>query len=348
MRVRAKSYETAIVDEVQLAKDAQKLLQEYQQQGKPLLNAKTITAISDQYSPDFAARVFYEAVLQSEHGDFIKQLQQYSDKHIEELSNPAQIKIIIVPGMFYKEHSETGADGKLAMDIAKRFGFETARIELKSGGSITDNSAIIEQTLRQEKHANIWLLSISKGSSDVRHFLQHSAFFKDKDNQRRIRGWVNVAGIPKGLPYADYRLATPTKRLVLRLLAMVFPVDYQALLEMKTDHPYWQKQSRKKSWQKEEWAENIDMIHLVPVPHSAHIQGFLSKKYHITLKTGPNDGLVPLTDNLELPGHIYPIWGYDHFMRTPNMSAYLYQLFNYIVSKNKIEQAPIQTTEQAE
>jgi len=325
MRVKKKSFEGAICDEVELAKNAKNLLQTHlQNKSLPVLNRETILELSQQYSPDFAARYFYEALLQSDYRTFIDALHRHSNEQIESIKEPAIVKIYLIPGMFYKEHPETGAGGTLALEIAEKFGFETELIPIKSGGSMSDNAKIIENKLAGQTHENIWLVSMSKGSADVRHFFQYSTFFDNADSCKKIRGWINIAGIPKGFPYADYRLSTPLKRGILRLLCKIFPVDYQALMDLKTDNPLWNKDN---------WPKGIEMIHVVPVPHSAHLQGFISKKYHQTLKAGPNDGLVPLTDNLDIPGYIYPVWGCDHFMRTPKMSAHIYQLFNYIVAQ---------------
>ena len=55
--------------------------------------------------------------------------------------------------------------------------------------------------------------------------------------------------------------------------------------------------------------------------------------HHLEYGQSENFTIKALTDCLDLPGYIYPIWGCDHFMRSPYMSAYLYQLFNYIASK---------------
>jgi hypothetical protein len=57
----------------------------------------------------------------------------------------------------------------------------------------------------------------------------------------------------------------------------------------------------------------------------------LAHHYQRLLKTfGPNDGLTPLRDCFDYPGRIYPVWGADHFMRIPDLTALLYKLFHFI------------------
>ena len=36
-------------------------------------------------------------------------------------------------------------------------------------------------------------------------------------------------------------------------------------------------------------------------------------------------------DALHLSGEVYPIWGADHFLRSTQVSALLYRLFNYLI-----------------
>lgn len=310
MRLKAKIFSQALCDETQLAMDAEKQLATYTTMPP---DADDILKLSQQHSADLAARTFYEGLLISKHQAFFHKLNQYSTKA---LKHQANIKIILIPGMFYKEHPETGANGQLITDIAQKFGFEVECIPIQSRGSISANARLINEKLTGEKHPNIWLISISKGSCDVRHYLQ------SPELNPNIKGWINIAGIHKGLPHLDKRLNTPVKKIWLKMLCTLFSVNYQALLELQTTHPFWTNQH---------WPEDIEMIHILPIPHSTHIQTMLAKKYQQTLHHGPNDGLTPITDILGYPGHIYPIWGCDHFMRISALSSYIYQLFNYIV-----------------
>lgn len=309
MRIIPKIFESAIANEIQLVADAKMLLNNFNLMPP---DAKDILKLSQQHSSDLAARAFYEGLLLSEHRFFIQKLQSYKKASVEQFTD---IKILLVPGMFYKEHPETGADGALVMEIARQFGFKVELIETESGGSVSTNSAIIEKKLATEMHPDLWLVSVSKGAGDLRHYLQNCQL------NINIKGWINVAGISKGLPYIDYRLTNPLKRLFVRLLCLVYPLKYQALVELQTHHPFWSNSY---------WPEAIEMIHIIPIPHSAHIQSMLRAKYRKTLKRGPNDGFTLITDVLDLPGHIYPVWGCDHFMRTPGLSSTIYQLFNYL------------------
>ena len=309
LRINRRFFEAPLCDEVALSAQARQHLAELS--SPPTANE--ILNLSRQSSVDLATRVFFEGVVASSHGDFIRQLNTFPADNVAHRSS--KLKILVLPGMFYREHPEVGADGCLAIEIAGRFGFDAQRVEIESTGSVTANSRILCDRLANETQDAIWLLSLSKGSSDVRHYLQNHPL------NDRIKGWINVAGICKGAELADRKLSTPLKRVANRLLCTLLGIDYQALREMSRSHPFWQQNA---------WPPQLEIIHIVPVPLGSHIQGKLRSRYRRLLTTGPNDGFVPVTDVMSLPGHIYPIWGSDHFLRTPELSPLLYQLFNYI------------------
>ena len=313
LRISHQFFEAPPCDEIALAAQAREHLTDL---SSPPTEAE-ILELSQRSSVDLATRVFFEGIMQSRHGAFLRELNAYPRDKVKHRSN--RVKVLVLPGMFYREHPEVGADGGLAMEIARRFGFDAQRVELNSTGSVTVNSQILRDRLALETQADIWLLSLSKGSSDARHCLQHHPI------NERIKGWINVAGIYKGAPMADRKLATPLRRMAYRLLCALLGIDYGALTEMRTTHPFWQQVN---------WPPRLEMIHIVPVPLSCHFQGKLRSRHRRLLHRGPNDGFVPLSDVLSLPGHIYPIWGSDHFLRTPELSPLLYQLFNYIAHQS--------------
>ncbi|MEA3412912.1 MAG: hypothetical protein U9R74_15435 [Pseudomonadota bacterium] len=275
--------------------------------------AAEILELARRSSVDLATRVFFEGIIASSHGKFVRRLQAFPRDNVSHQGKG--VKFLVLPGMFYREHPEVGADGELAIEIARRFGFDAERVDTDSTGSVTGNSRILKDRLADETQGDIWLVSLSKGSSDVRHYLQHH------HPNKRIKGWVNVAGIFKGAPLADRKLATPLKRAANRVLCTLLGIDYEALSEMRTTHPFWQRDA---------WPSRMDMIHIVPVPLGCHIQGKLGARHTQLQDRGPNDGFVPLTDVMSLPGHIYPVWGSDHFLRTPDLSPLLYRLCHYI------------------
>lgn len=312
IRFQRRFYESPLCDEVELAELARNTLAAMDSPPGP----DEIRQISAQLSADLAARVFYESVRQHEHAGFCRRLESYAADRVDHCS---RLRVLIMPGMLYREHPEVGADGRLAGAIGRKFGFEVEIVPTESAGGVSVNSAILARHLDQDSDRKIWLLSLSKGTSEVRHYLQNGAV------NPAVVGWLNIAGIAKGTPFADDKLSNSVKQVWNRLLCLALRIDFSALTEMRTSHPFWQN---------EQWPERMEMIHVAPIPLSSHIQPGLRARYQEMRDSGPTDGFVPVTDVLSLPGKIYPVWGSDHFLRSPDVSAIIYRLFNYIADQS--------------
>ena len=308
-------FDAPIQDEVELAFQSKQLL-------KKLSNPPTkkeLIEISSTYSVDIATRCFYEGIKLSKHKQTIDEI---NDQSIEPCKIKNNILLYVIPGMFYKEHPELGTNGILIGEIAKKFGIQTKFIQTKSLGSIEENAEILKQQLEQETHPNIWLLSISKGSCDVRSFIQSD------QNIDNIGGWIDLCGIHQGVPFIDKAFQSVLSRMYLRVISIIFKIPFTAFIEMKTSDQRWKNNN---------WPKNIKSFHVVPVPLQSHVHHSLLRRYKQTLVHGPNDGFIPIADSLNMPGCIYPIWSYDHYLRNPNLSQLLYKLFNYLLTTKSHE-----------
>jgi hypothetical protein len=73
------------------------------------------------------------------------------------------------------------------------------------------------------------------------------------------------------------------------------------------------------------------VINLIGVPLHAHVQQrSLFKRYGWMQALGPNDGMALLPDLLVEPGDTYPLWGADHYFRTPQVSPLFYRVFRTV------------------
>lgn len=233
-----------------------------------------------------------------------------------------KIKLLIVPGLFYEEHPELGGDGSLVAEVAARNGFEVERIRTRSRGSIQRNILLLEKHLSQESHPEVWLVSFSRGSAEVRSYLQSTDRLPPN-----LRGWINVSGIVAGTALADDKLSSPLKRLWYRMLCACARIDYTLLEELCSRHALWQKDLHLPA--------AFHVIHVAGFPLAGHVHARLYGKHRILSKTGPNDGVTSLSDFLGFPGSVYPVWGGDHFSRFSNVSSYVYRLCWYIQKLEK-------------
>jgi hypothetical protein len=309
-----KLFTEAIGDELALARQARDILRTK----GPVKDRQTLLSLSREYGPDLAARCYYESLECSEHGEFKRTIDAYDcDTCLNsETVERRNIDLLIIPGMFYKEYPDVGADGQLAADIAVRFGFNVKRVEVHSRGSIRKNAAVLAQTLDKIESENIWLVSLSKGSSEVQAYLNSGSMHPG------LRGWINVAGINRGTPHAARKMSSLPRRLAYSVISRIIGVDYELLHELNPSHDIWNAGCQ---------ANTLQCIHVVPIPLRSHVQGMLKRRYDKLIEHGPNDGVVPVIDAQSLPGFIYPVWGVDHFMRTPKISELLYKVFTHIV-----------------
>ncbi len=278
-----------------------------------------VDEVTSAHGTDQATAMLYKYLLMK-HKNFIATINNFSTS----LSAPNQpTKIIIIPGMFYKEHGDIGGDGLLVRNIAEKFGFETETVEVLSRGSVLDNKEIILSKLRDNQHNNVWLVSLSKGSTEVRLALEE---LRGKNLAKNIKGWISIGGLINGTPHADKKLRTFLTKIIWYLTLKVLRIDYAV-----TD----QIACRNKSLQKEMLLDShIKVVHIVGFPLLSHVEPFLVKRYKTLAPSGPNDGIILLKDLIHISGEVYPVWGVDHFLRTSDMSGIIYKMCHYINNTN--------------
>ncbi len=310
VRIRRAFFDSPITDEIALSRKARSYIRDLQ---KPLSREQVLTIAKDE-SVELATRCFYEAILQSEHKSAIENIAGQST---EPVAVDRKIKLYLVPGMFYRGHPEIGTDGSLVAEVARQFDFDIHFVKVESTGSIATNVEILQADLEAETSTNVWLISISKGACEVRKYLQENS------KPDCLKGWVSISGVHKGVPFVDRKFSSSIHRLFFASLCRITGVDYEVLKEMRTNRSFWQNK---------QWPDDLEVVNIVPVPIRSHVNKTIIRRYQQTLTHGPNDGFIPLVDALDLPGHIFPIWGCDHFMRTPDLSSYLYKVLNYIAT----------------
>jgi hypothetical protein len=300
--------ESPLIDEVELFLCATNLL-------KDGLTSKTLDDITSTHGTDQATAVLYQ-YLSSTHETDIAQINAYPEVIV---APHRPTKIIIIPGMFYKEHSDIGGDGALIKTIAEKFGFETERIDVLSRGSVLDNKEIIKKKLLENQHKNVWLVSLSKGSTEARLALEDMS---GTDSVKNITGWINIGGLLNGTLHADKKLHSLFSKIIWYLTLQVLRIDYAVTEEIAYKNKTLQNTMNIDS--------HVHMIHIVGFPLRSHVEPFLRSKYKTLATIGPNDGIILLKDLLYISGTVYPVWGVDHFLRTSEMSGIIYKVCHYI------------------
>jgi hypothetical protein len=216
--------------------------------------------------------------------------------------------VAIAPGAFYREHPETGAGGENLCRIAGGFGCRTHVIRTESVGSAACNGQIITRWLQTSDDENIILCSLSKGGADVKMAL---AGLEAADAFRNVVAWVNVGGVTSGSPMAEWILQRPLLAAIYRALFRCRGQDFQFVRDVarSAGSPLDFKLSM---------PPHMRVIHVLGFPLVHHIRTRRTRRWHRRLSCyGPNDGATVVADSLDIPGHILPIWGADHYFNTP-------------------------------
>lgn len=300
--------DSQLIDEVALLEKASSFLDGDLSQDK----LKEATAL---HGINHSTAVLYK-YLTNRHQEFISKINSYPTSLA---TSYKPTKIIVIPGMFYKEHGDIGADGSLVRNITKKFGFEVELIETLSKGSVLANKDIVIKTLSENKHKNVWLVSISKGSIEVRNALEE---LRGKEVTKNIKGWVSIVGLTKGTPHADKKLRNSFTKTTCYLTFKILGVDHAVTEELACNN---------NSLKKEMLLDpHLEIIHINGFPLASHVEPLLVKRYKALAEGGPNDGILLLQDLLYVPGNVYPVWGVDHFLRTSEMSEIIYKMCHYI------------------
>jgi hypothetical protein len=271
------------------------------------LTPEVLQQVAERMGIDFATALVFDRLRRSrEHSAVIRRLDL--DAPAAQHRGPLPFLVAIVPGGFYVESPHTGADGSLVRDEAARLGCRTACVPLESFGALETNAAILRDWLVSQRAEPVVLVSVSKGSAEVKLALDRpdaAEVFRD------VAGWVDLSGISHGTSLAGWLLARPVRSFLVRGLlwsrghsfAVIAALDRKpgGMLDGPLCLP-----------------PQLRAIHVVGFPRIRHLTTALARRGHRRLSPlGPNDGAILLADVLRLPGTIYPVWGADHYMRPP-------------------------------
>ena len=251
--------------------------------------------------------------------DFIQKVNKYD---VSKTPEDHTVKIIIVPGMFYKEHPDVGARGDIVCEIAEECGFQTSIVSTSSKGSIMHNIRLVKEAIQNEKHERIWLASFSKGSTEIRCALEQLI---DSPEIKKVKGWVSISGIPYGTPLATLKQKSLVSKAIWGVTSKTLGVDTIVSTELAHEGELANPMRI---------PSKIDIIHIAGFPIAPHLHPELIKFYKRLAPYGPNDGLTLLQDYKNIEGKVYPMWGLDHFLRTSTISTVIYKMCHYISNTN--------------
>jgi hypothetical protein len=262
-----------------------------------------LAQVAQKQGLEFATAVLYDRVLRHpEHGAFFQRVRNQDN-----LRADAQIRVGIVPGAFYREHQDTGADGACLAAIVKSMNCPVDRVPAESFGSLASNASHLADWLLQHRHERVMLISLSKGSADTKVAL---ALPNAAELFGNVAAWVSLSGLPQGTSLVTWLRRQPLRRLGVRLLLRLRSQRYSVVEELRpeADGPL------------AVWPPlplSLRIIHVVGFPLRRHLaHPWAARGYERLAPLGPNDGGgFLLGDVTRLPGAVFPVWGADHYFQ---------------------------------
>lgn len=269
------------------------------------LTPRKLADVTREHGVDFATALLYDRIRHAEpHRAFIEAVDA-----IDPAASlpPTSARLLIAPAAFWREYPQLGADGAAVLAVARELGISAERIPTRSTGGVTENARIIRDALAKEEDGSVILVSLSKGGADVRVALEEGGA-----PLRKVRAWINVCGLVHGTPLVDQFFAGPWwGRMMVRAFLARHRADFSLIREL--GHAPGSPLSARAVA-----PEGVHVVNVIASPLSEHTSGALAKRHRQLSALGPNDGSTLLTDAIVDDGVIYPVWGADHYFRTPD------------------------------
>jgi hypothetical protein len=221
-----------MLDEVGLLARAAEEAQGY---GGSVPTREMLQRLTKERGIDLATAIFYQSIVTSTtHGPFVCKVDAES---AAPLPASSRYHLLIVPALYYQELPQYGGDGQAIATIAQACGLEVTVAPLLSKGSLSDNAAILWQTLCQIEGEEVLLLSLSVGGGEARiMFSEHAG----SPHLARLVGWINICGLVRGIPLATQLLRNPLRRLHTKTVCKVIGLDFGLVRELEPTHALWQ------------------------------------------------------------------------------------------------------------
>jgi len=213
------------------------------------------------------------------------------------------VRLVLVPGLFYREHRHTGADGAFLKAVAGDLGLDVETIPVDGSSGLDASADAINEWLMASADARpVLLFTLSMGTNEVRHALTRA------DAPRafaRVRAWTSISGLPFGSPAVDLTLANPLRRAFVRALCRFKGWHYENLRDVVRHRPGAPFQL----------PAHVRFVQVAAFPLHAHLRDRRSRRLHRWLaRRGPSDAFALLDELANLPGELYPVWGVDHYL----------------------------------
>ena len=284
------------------------------------INTETLSEITQKYSIDVASLLLAEKLYekpsnkQAQDDYFLLDNIDTSDL-CTQLAELADFYVVFIPGFKY--------EGNVGGFLRQRQLFDAAKmpyqmIDIDEVGLIDDNAAMIAERLKEINtlYHNIIIISVSKGGLETAIAL--GKLLKPEDITQ-VKAWINVCGILKGSPVADYWSAPLRKAFV--SCGMFFIGKKNAnITGLLNDMSYVK---CKEKYENLTTPSDIYTVNVVALSLGR-------KKKSIMLQ--PNDGLSPLLDSITEHGVVVVEAGTNHLFENVNLNVRMVATLQHIAN----------------
>ncbi|MCB1158901.1 MAG: hypothetical protein H7A25_16860 [Leptospiraceae bacterium] len=270
---------------------------------------------------NLATALFYLSLLREK---INQRFLEYLDKKEIELKNSyplynrKDILMVFVPGMFYKSNPNPTARGKSILSLSKLLGISNTLLEINETGEVKHNAKMICSFIKRKQDKKLLIISLSKGSSDVKVALQIC-----REEFKSVKAWISISGLHKGTPLVDHYFSNIYKNILLHLYFKYHNFLIQGFKSLNSNNQLLQNEIK--------LPKGLLNINIIGVPLSFHITDKALDFYEILKFFGPNDGLSLLTD-MYIPGSIhYPIFRNDHYLSYPHSHFRILAILIYCI-----------------
>lgn len=262
---------------------------------------------------DLATAVLYQWV-RGRHRAFLEAVDALEPAPGTRLSWPGTV--LLAPAAGWRERPEYGGDGGVLRDIAGDLGLRTGFLELGSTAPLARNGRVLRAALAQHEPRSVILITVSKAAAELKVALQEPG-----PHREALAAWVNIGGLPNGTPLLDADRRHVTTYLFARLMMLLRRIEAGFLTDLSWRAPLLAGPC--------DVPADIPVISVVGFPLQSHLSGTIGARHEHLSPLGPNDGYGLLLDAM-VPGHVYPVWGANHYLRTPLLSRVFYGLFAWL------------------
>jgi hypothetical protein len=243
---------------------------------------------------EFATALAYDRILRkAENRNFFEAVTRTPNGPIDR-----KVLFAIVPGAFYKMHRHSGADGARLIRMLQEAGARVETIPIENFGRVHKNGRTITEWLEARRGEKVVVLSLSKGSADVKWALRERP-----DLARGLLGWVSLSGISNGTPLVDWLQGQHWRMIGIRLFFWWRGLSMDALNDLRTNTEDW-------------GSKELPLLNVCGFPLRRHLaHRWAPKGYRRLAPLGPNDGGgILLGEVARRPGLVFPVWGADHYL----------------------------------